>query len=98
MAEARDAAPSEKRQPRDPTRQLLRVFGVKVTTYEERTAGLLEAAAATKDPEELLRLTAEAINLTADLNQRLREMSTHVLDTQARVLGELQAAIARAQE
>lgn len=89
----------EERQPRDPTRKLLRVFGVKVTQYEERTAALLEQAAAAPgdQPEDLLRLTAEAIDLTADMNRHLREMVAHVLDTQQRVLTDLRAAVEQAQ-
>lgn len=81
----------EERQPRDPTRKLLRVFGVKVTQYEERTAALLEQAAALPPDAaaERLRLALEALDLTADMSARLREMTNHVLDTQARVLAEL---------
>ncbi|MFO7272367.1 hypothetical protein [Sphaerobacter thermophilus] len=90
----------EERQPRDPTRKMLRVFGVKVTQYEERTAALLEqiAAAPADRPEDLLRLAAEVVDLTADMNHHLREMVGHVLNTQQRVLTDLRAAIERAQE
>jgi hypothetical protein len=87
-----EAAMEEKR-PMDPTRRLLRVFGVKVTEYEERTAALLERAAAATQRDDMLQLAAEAIDLTVDLNARLRDMTNHVLDTQARVLTELRAAI-----
>ena len=83
----------EEKRPMDPTRRLLRVFGVKVTDYEERTAALLERAVATTQPDDLLQLAAEAIDLTVDLNARLRDITNHVLDTQARVLTELHAAI-----
>jgi hypothetical protein len=87
----------EEKRPLDPTRRLLRVFGVKVTDYEEKTARLLERVNATPPPtaDELLRLTAEAAELTADLQRRLREMTDHVLDLQTRVLRELQAALER---
>ena len=77
----------------DPTRRLLRVFGVKVTDYEERTTALLERAAAATQPDERLRLAAEAIDLTVELNARLRDVANHVLDTQARVLTELRTAL-----
>jgi hypothetical protein len=88
----------EERRPLDPTRRLLRVFGVKVTDYEEKTAAILErAAAAPSDAAELLRLMMEAIDLTADMNARLREMTAHVLETEARVLSELKAAVDKAQ-
>jgi hypothetical protein len=82
----------EEKRPMDPTRRLLRVFGVKVTEYEERTAALLERAATTPR-DDMLQLAAEAIDLTAELNTRLRDITTHVLDAQARVLTELRAAI-----
>jgi hypothetical protein len=88
----------EERRPLDPTRRLLRVFGVKVTDYEERTARLLEQAGASSgQAEELVRLTSEAIELTADLNARLREMNAHVLDMEARVLSELRSALQKGQ-
>jgi hypothetical protein len=83
---------AEKR-PMDPTRRLLRVFGVKVTEYEERTAALLERAAAATERDELLQLVTEAMGLTADVNARLRDVTNHILDTQARVMNELRAAI-----
>ena len=83
----------EEQRPMDPTRRLLRVFGVTVTNYEERTAALLERAAAATHSDERLQLVAEAIGLTVDLNARLRDITNHVLDTQARALTELRAAI-----
>ena len=82
----------EEKRPMDPTRRLLRVFGVKVTEYEERTAALLERAAAS-ERDEMLQLVTEAMELTADVNARLRDVTNHVLDTQARVMTELRAAI-----
>jgi hypothetical protein len=85
----------EEKRPLDPTRRLLRVFGVKVTDYEERAARLLEEISATSGdrPDELLRLANEAIDLSADMNARLREMTAHVLDAQTRVLSEIKAAL-----
>ena len=85
------------RQPLDPTRRLLKVFGVKVTDYEERTAKILGELSEETSPEALVRLAAEAIELTVDLNERLRETSGHVLDTEAKVLSKLQAALEKAQ-
>lgn len=86
---------SEERQPLDPTRRLLRIFGVTVTNYEERTARLLERAA---DPnvslEELAGVVAQALDLTADLDQRLRDITAHVLERQVETLSRLQAIIA----
>ena len=83
----------EEKRPMDPTRRLLRVFGVTVTEYEERTAALLERAVAATDRDDLLQLMTEATELTANLNARLRDVTNHVLDTQARVMTELRAAI-----
>ena len=76
----------EEKRPLDPTRRLLRVFGVKVTDYEERTAAILEQARAVGpgQADDLLRLTAEVAELTAELNARLRDISTHVLEAEAR--------------
>jgi hypothetical protein len=87
----------EEKRPLDPTRRLLRVFGVKVTEYEERTTGILERASTTDQPpaEELLQMALEIADQTAELNARLREMTTHVLDTESRVLGELKAVLER---
>jgi hypothetical protein len=69
------------------------VFGVKVTDYEERTAALLARAEAATERDELLQLMTEALELTADVNARLRDVTSHVLETQARVMTELRAAI-----
>jgi DNA replication initiation complex subunit (GINS family) len=83
----------EEKRPMDPTRRLLRVFGVTVTEYEERTAALLERAVAATERDDMLQLMTEATELTANLNARLRDVTNHVLDTQARVMTELRAAI-----
>lgn len=82
-------------QPRDPTRRLLRVFGVKVTQYEERITALIEQASATpaEQTEQRLHLALEALALTEDLNGRLRDMYSHVFDTQDQKLAELCAAL-----
>ena len=83
----------EEKRPMDPTRRLLRVFGVTVTEYEERITALLERAATATERDDMLQLMTEAIELTADLNARLRDVTNHVLDTQARAMTELRAAI-----
>ncbi len=86
---------SEERQPLDPTRRLLRVFGVTVTNYEERTAQLLERAAEPGvDIEELADIVARALELTVDLDQRLRDITVHVLEQQMETLSRLQEIIA----
>lgn len=78
----------EERAPMDPTRKLLKVFGVKVTDYEARTAALLErfSGAQGAERETILR---EVIELTADLDHWLREIIGHVLEHQERVLSKL---------
>lgn len=86
----------DERRTLDPTRRLLKVFGVKVTDYEERTERIKEEIAGGPATDELVRLAAEAVELTADLNRQLREMSDHVLDTQSSVLEEVKAALDRA--
>jgi hypothetical protein len=83
----------EEQRPMDATRRLLRVFGVTVTNYEERTAAILKQASAASDSGEKLQLTVEAIGLAVDLSARLRDINNHVLDTQAQLLTELKATI-----
>jgi hypothetical protein len=85
----------EEGQPRDPTRRLLRVFGVKVTQYEERMGALIEQAQSLRggQTEDRLRAALEALALTEDLNQRLSEMYAHVFETQRRKLADLQVAL-----
>ena len=83
----------EEKRSMDPTRRLLRVFGVTVTGYEERTAALLERAAAATERDEMLQLVTEAMELTAGMNGCLRDVTNHVLETQARFMTELRAAI-----
>lgn len=84
-------APRERdaRQQMDPTRKLLKVFGVKVTDYEARTEAILERYAAATDDAERAALVREAVELTADLGHWLREIQTHVLERQESVLGRL---------
>lgn len=77
------------RHPIDPTRKLLKVFGVKVTDYEARTQALLERAAAKPSPAEAAQILAEAAELSADLDRWLREIQSHVLEREQTVLGEL---------
>jgi hypothetical protein len=81
----------DERGPMDPTRKLLKVFGVKVTDYEERTDAILARYAATTNEAERATLVREAIELTADLGHWLREVQTHVLERQESVLGKLSA-------
>ena len=75
----------ERSGPPDPTRKLLKVFGVKVTDYESKTAVLLArwATASSTDRDAIAR---EAAELSADLAHWLRELQTHVLERQERVL------------
>lgn len=86
----------DERRTLDPTRRLLKVFGVKVTDYEERTERIREEIARGPATDQLVQLAAEAVELTVDLNRQLREMSDHVLDTQSTVLSDVKAALDRA--
>ncbi len=76
------------RGPMDPTRKLLKVFGVKVTDYESKTDALLARWPASKDAERAA-IQTEALELSADLAHWLREISAHVLERQERVLSSL---------
>ena len=88
---------TEERRPDDPTRRMLRVFGVTVSNYEEKTARLREVGAADLPTDELLKLASDAIAQTVELNAQLRTMTNHILDLQAKVLAQVQAAVERAQ-
>ncbi len=88
---------SEERRPDDPTRRMLRIFGVTVSNYEEKTARLLEGSLDAMPPAELARLATDVMALTADLDRVLRDMNNHVLEIQVRVLGQVKAALERAQ-
>lgn len=79
----------EERGPADPTRKLLKVFGVKVTDYEAKTAELLAQYSSITSDVARAELLREAVELTADLTHWLREVQAHVLERQERVLKEL---------
>ena len=76
------------RGPMDPTRKLLKVFGVKVTDYESKTDALLARWPAANERDRAT-IQAEALELSADLAHWLREVSAHVLERQERVLSSL---------
>ena len=84
-----DRHETDERRPMDPTRKLLKVFGVKVTDYEERTDAILARYAATTNEAERAALVREAMELTADLGHWLREVQSHVLERQETVLTKL---------
>ncbi len=86
---------TEERRPLDPTRRMLRVFGVTVTDYEEKTGQIRAELAKGLEAEELVRLVGEAVDLTIGLNRQLREMSDHLLDAQSQVLADVKAAFDR---
>ncbi len=75
----------EERGPIDPTRKLLKVFGVKVTDYEAKSDALVARWSAAS-PAERATIQAEALELSADLAHWLREVTAHVLERQERVL------------
>ena len=78
----------DERGPADPTRKLLKVFGVKVTDYEAKTAELIVRHKAASG-EERAAIAAEIAELTADLDHWLREINAHVLQRQEDVLASL---------
>lgn len=84
-----DERPDE-RGPMDPTRKLLKVFGVKVTDYEAKTDALLARWPAAPETERAA-IQAEVLELSADLAHWLREITAHVLERQERVLGALKS-------
>jgi hypothetical protein len=73
----------------DPTRKLLKVFGVKVTDYESRTDALVAQYGTARADAERVALLQQAIELTADLDHWLREIQSHVLERQETVLSKL---------
>ncbi len=81
--------PGEVREPADPTRKLLKVFGVKVTDYEAKTTDLLARYGTARNDAERAAVLHEAMELTADLDHWLREVQTHVLERQEAVLSTL---------
>jgi hypothetical protein len=81
---------SEGRQPLDPTRRLLRTFGVAVSNFEERSTTLIERArAADASAEERLAAAARLLRETALLNRRLREIADHVWELQQAALTQM---------
>lgn len=79
----------EERRTGDPTRKLLKVFGVKVTDYEAKTEELLRRAEARPSRDELQAIAAEAAELTADLDHWLREITALVHERERDVLERL---------
>ena len=75
----------EQKGPADPTRKLLKVFGVKVTDYEAKSDDLV-ARWSGANAAERAAIQAEALELSADLAHWLREVTAHVLERQERVL------------
>ena len=84
-ADRADRGDPSKAGPVDPTRKLLKVFGVKVTDYEAKSDDLL-ARWSGANAAERAAIQAEALELSADLAHWLREVTTHVLARQERVL------------
>ena len=72
----------------DPTRKLLKIFGVKVTDYEAKSTELVARYTAAS-AEERVAIAAEVAELTADLDHWLREINAHVLERREEVLGRL---------
>ncbi len=80
------------------TRRLLRVFGVTVTSFEDRSAQLLEQATQLRqagDTGGLAALMKELADALLDLQARWLEITDHITVRQRQLLTEL-AAIADA--
>jgi hypothetical protein len=75
----------------DPTRMLLKAFGVTVTEYQAKTRQLIARRKAAATPADEERIQREAAELSADLNLALREITNHVLQLQSDFLVELVA-------
>jgi hypothetical protein len=88
MEEQKNRGDRGDRGPLDPTRKLLKIFGVKVTDYEEKSEALL-ARWSGADAAERAVIQSEAVELSADLAHWLREVTAHVLERQERVLSAL---------
>ena len=74
------------------TRKLLRIFGVSVTNFEERSAQLLERARQLHqagDAEGMLALLKEFAGELLDLQGRWLDITNHVLAQQRRVLSDI---------
>lgn len=78
----------EQRAAPDPTRKALKVFGIGVTDFQERSRTILDRYRAASEPERqpLLR---EASQLTADLHHALQAIQLHVYQLQSDFLMEL---------
>ena len=82
---------AEGRREPDPTRRLLKMFGIKVTDYEERAQVLLQRQSAARTAEEREAVMREAAELTADLHHWLRETTNLVLQLESDLLMRLVA-------
>ncbi len=73
------------------TRRLLKVFGVAVTDFEERSAELLDAAqkVGPDDGDELSALFSELLSLVRDTNEKWLAVTVHMFEKQQDVLERL---------
>ncbi|TMD12866.1 MAG: hypothetical protein E6J00_10115 [Chloroflexi bacterium] len=79
----------EARPPVDRTRKALKVFGVTVTSFEERARVLLARARQASAGDERETVRAESAQLVADLHHALQEIQGHVYQLQSDFLMEL---------
>ena len=74
------------------TRKLLRIFGVTVTNFEERTVQLLEQAQQLRQAEDsdgMLSLLKDFAGELLDLQGRWLEITNHILARQRQVLTDI---------
>ncbi|HYM50896.1 MAG TPA: hypothetical protein VET65_10055 [Candidatus Limnocylindrales bacterium] len=75
----------------DPTRKALKLFGVTVTDFQERSQALLAGSRSSMSEEERQALLRDAAQLTADLHHALQEIQQHVYQLQSDFLLDLVA-------
>jgi hypothetical protein len=88
--------------PEDATRRLLKVFGIAVTEFEDRTAQALErltgTGSPTPSPGGLLALAEQWLQANGEVMARWLEVTRWLVELQARAQVELMRAIAEGRE
>lgn len=79
----------------DPTRKLLKVFGIAVTDFEDASKRLRERAG-TVSVDDLLALAGEIIAASAEMNRSWLEVTRFLFEEQARWHAEVGRRIAAA--
>jgi hypothetical protein len=80
---------TEPRESPDATRKALKVFGITVTDFRERSRALLERSRAAGSEADRATVLEEAAQLTADLHHALHDIQKHVYQLQSDFLMQL---------